>query len=123
MSVRRSLAAIGFAMFVSLALAAKPAGATMTGPCTATINGQDVAPLSASSPSDAIDVEVVSTNEGDRAITQQRPVVHHLQRILPHLDVGLPIGALGHLDVGPLDLHLADRVETPSGEVDANDWR
>ena len=67
MSSRRSLAAIGFAMFVSLALAARPAGATMTGPCTATVNGQDVAPLSASAPSDAIDVD-----ESDEVAVQAR---------------------------------------------------
>jgi hypothetical protein len=33
------------------------AGATMSGPCTAQVNGQDVSVLSASDPGDAIDVE------------------------------------------------------------------
>jgi hypothetical protein len=37
--------------------AAGPAGATVTGSCSGTINGVDVAPLSSSDPGDAVDVK------------------------------------------------------------------
>ena len=52
---------VGAALVAVIASSGTPAGASMSGPCTASVNGQDVAPLSASSPSDAIDVESSDT--------------------------------------------------------------
>jgi hypothetical protein len=52
----RQLGAVGAVVFASIAATAATADATMTGPCTATVNGEDVASRSASSPGDAIDV-------------------------------------------------------------------
>jgi hypothetical protein len=56
MKKRCRQALVGSAVVAVIAGVGAPAGASMSGPCSATVNGQDVAPLSASSPGDAIDV-------------------------------------------------------------------
>lgn len=61
---RRCLARIGLLTLIGFAIIASgstPAAASMTGPCTATVNGSDVGALSASSPSSAIRVEKSDT--------------------------------------------------------------
>ncbi len=52
----RRWAVLGVAVLACTARFVEPAHATMTGPCTATVNGEDVASRSASSPDDAIDL-------------------------------------------------------------------
>lgn len=61
MRQRRWLGSLALAVCATISLRTSPAGASMTGPCTATVNGHDVASLSASSPSDAIDVKESDT--------------------------------------------------------------
>lgn len=58
-----SLLAAGFLAGLAVLLSAGPAGAVITGSCTATIDGVDVGPLSATDPGDAIEVD------GDQDIT------------------------------------------------------
>jgi hypothetical protein len=63
----RQLGAMGAVVFASILATASNANATMTGPCSATVNGEDVATRSASSPGDAIDV-----GDADEVVVQAR---------------------------------------------------
>ena len=73
---------------------------------------------------DDIDVVVVTTHKGERAVRENGPIIHRLHGIDGHLDAHFAIRALLHVHARAIrQLHSAHRINHASVEIGAQDRR